>query len=166
MLTASGSRSRHRRISHSYSIDPQTGLETLFVRFWIEARDPHSTEEESWMDWAKRWIGPAIFEDSHNPGAYQPRLDSEVKEEEKRVLEKARKVREDEERRKSWGGWISSGVSNATSNAFGGLFGGSKGFRGSRGEGEEAPGLFKRQRKPKLGEHATGEVVAELEKVR
>ncbi|GAA5872485.1 hypothetical protein JCM8547_006928 [Rhodosporidiobolus lusitaniae] len=167
--TASGTRARHRRISHSYSVDPHTGAETLFVRFWIEARDPSSTggENESWMDWGKRWIGPAIWEDSHNPGAYQPVLEGEKKrEEEERAVAEAKR-REDERRRNaSWFGRLGAGLSGAASAAVGGVWGGKGGYRGTRGEGEEVPGLFRRQRKPKLGEHATGEVVAELEKDR
>ncbi|GAA5835474.1 hypothetical protein JCM11251_005245 [Rhodosporidiobolus azoricus] len=170
--SASGTRARHRRISHSYSVDPTSGTETLFVRFWVEARDPHAEDEgglQSWMDWAKRWIGPAIWEDSNNPGSYQPHLDSERREREDRALEEARRAEEERKRRKTWGGWLASGVESLWTGAVGGAFGGKSGFRGTRADGEEGAsggGLFRRQRKPRLGEFTTGEVVAELEKDR
>ncbi|GAA6003368.1 hypothetical protein JCM10207_000299 [Rhodosporidiobolus poonsookiae] len=160
--TASGSRARHRRISHTYSADPATGAETLFVRFWIEARDPADAHAgESWMDWAKRWVGPAIWEDSHNPGAWQPRVSAEQEaEEERKRVEKERK--DAAERRKTWGGWLSAGLGSA----LGGLTGGKGGLSGRRTDGEDQGGFFRRQRKPRLGEFSTGEVVAELQKDR
>ncbi|BGP18862.1 hypothetical protein JCM10213_003517 [Rhodosporidiobolus nylandii] len=164
--SSTGGRGRHRPIQHAYSADPTTGAETLFVRFWVEARSADDAEEESWMDWAKRWIGPAIWEDSHNPGAYQPVLSSEEKEAREKVEREQREREEREKRRKTWGGWIADTVSTNLSAAVGGIVGGAGGFRGQRGEEESGASLFRRQRKPKAGEFTTGEVVAELEKDR
>ncbi|CEQ39205.1 SPOSA6832_00731 [Sporobolomyces salmonicolor] len=152
---------RARRISHSHSIDPQTGTETLFVRFWVEGVDPSQPVEETWLDWAKKWIGPAVWEDSHRPGAYQPKMSSEEREAEEKSEKQRIKRAEDERKRSSWGGWILSGLGGA----FGGMVGGLRGAKGGE-EGASTPGggLFGRARKPKLGEHTTGEVVAELQK--
>ncbi|BGP29657.1 hypothetical protein JCM10296v2_001396 [Rhodotorula toruloides] len=167
--SSSGSRvRRNRRISHSMSKDPSTGLETLFVRFYVEGTDPLAAEaaaNESWLDWAKRWIGPAVWEDSHRPGTYRPKLSSGLTEEEEEArIEAERRKKLDEERRKSWGGWLSSSVGSAVGSVFGGV----KGLRGGAGAEDGAAssgrGFFSRQKKPRLGEYTTGEVVAELKK--
>ncbi|GAA6033420.1 hypothetical protein JCM8097_006742 [Rhodosporidiobolus ruineniae] len=167
--TSTGTRARSRRISHSYSVDPSTGVETLFVRFWVEGADPslpNGGREETWMDWGKKWVGPLIWEDSHHPGQYQPSLDADKEAALQAAAEKARAAEEDARRRKSWAGWLGASLSGAASAAVGGVWGGKAGLRGQRGEGEESPGLFRRQRKPRAGEFTTGEVVAELEKDR
>lgn len=161
---------RNRRISSSLSVDPRTGAETLFVRFYVEGTDPLAAEAqagETWLDWAKRWIGPAVWEDSHRPGGYAPRLSNGLtEEEEEQRLERERRRAVDDERRKSWTGWASSKVGGVVGSMFGGL-GGLRTGTGADGEaGASGPGLFRRARKPRLGEYTTGEVVAELQKVR
>ncbi|GEM09086.1 mitochondrial inner membrane translocase complex, subunit Tim21 [Rhodotorula toruloides] len=160
---------RNRRISHSLSKDPSTGVETLFVRFYVEGTDPLAAEaaaNESWLDWAKRWIGPAVWEDSHHPGTYRPKLSSGLTEEEEEArIEEERREKLDEERRKTWGGWLSSSVGSAVGSVFGGLNGlrgGAVAEEGAASSGRR--GFFSRQKKPRLGEYTTGEVVAELRK--
>ncbi|GAA5977096.1 hypothetical protein JCM11641_001299 [Rhodosporidiobolus odoratus] len=162
--SSSSSRTRQRHIQHSYSQDPQTGTETLFVRFYLDARSPLDQHAgESWMDWAKRWVGPLIWEDSSNPGAYQPVLSGEEKERREKVEREEREREEKEKRKKTWSGWLGANLS--LSAALGGFLGGEKGFRGAKGD-EGSGSLFRRQRKPAPGEFTTGEVVAELEKDR
>ncbi|GAA6055434.1 hypothetical protein JCM3770_006992 [Rhodotorula araucariae] len=167
--SASSSRMRrNRRISSSLSVDPRTGVETLFVRFYVEGTDPLAAEAqagETWLDWAKRWIGPAVWEDSHHPGGYAPRLSSGLTEEEEeaRIESERRKARE-EEQKKTWSGWAVSKVGGAV----GSMFGGVRGLRGSQAAdgdtGASGPSFFRRAKKPRLGEYTTGEVVAELQK--
>ncbi|GAA5911214.1 hypothetical protein JCM8208_005763 [Rhodotorula glutinis] len=159
---------RNRRISSSLSVDPRTGAETLFVRFYVEGTDPLAAEAqagETWLDWAKRWIGPAVWEDSHRPGGYAPRLSNGLtEEEEEQRLERERRRAVDTERSKSWTGWASTKVGGVVGSMFGGL-GGLRNGPGADGEaGASGPGLFRRARKPRLGEYTTGEVVAELQK--
>ncbi|GAA5914100.1 uncharacterized protein JCM6883_005880 [Sporobolomyces salmoneus] len=145
---------RNRRIQHSLTTSPQTGLETLFIRFTVEGRDPEREKrerEESWIEWGKRWIGPIVWEDSKHPEKYQASLTASEREaEEKREFEK----REKEEGKGFWRNAF-GGITNAFS-----LGGGSAASATTEGGG----GLFKRLRKPKLGEYSTGEVVAELQK--
>ncbi|GAA6019743.1 hypothetical protein JCM11491_005236 [Sporobolomyces phaffii] len=164
---------RNRRISHSLTHDPHSGLETLFIRFTVEGRpDPNAptsagvdgaAADESWLDWCKRWIGPLVWEDSHRPGNYHPSLSTDA-EERARALERADAARREEDRRtKSWTGWAAGFVGNA----FGGITRGVASGGAATREGADAPGgggLFKRLRKPKLGEYSSGEVVAELQK--
>ena len=152
---------RNRRISHSLTTDSTTGLETLFIRFYVEGQDPsREGEEESWLDWAKINIGPLIWQDSHHPTNYNPKLSADTRREEEEELELRRKQSEEEEKRRtSWKSWLGGFV--------GGAFGGvTRGVREAEGSSSSGGGLFKRARKPKLGEHYTGEVVAELQKVR
>ncbi|GAA6008225.1 uncharacterized protein JCM10292_004097 [Rhodotorula paludigena] len=169
--SASSSRMRrNRRIQHSLTVDPRTGLETLFVRFYVEGSDPLAHDAlhgaDTWLDWAKRWIGPAVWDDSSRPGAYQPRLSSGLTEhEEEARLEAERRRALDAQRAQSWGGWVAGGVGSAVKSMFGGV----RGLRGAQQPGDGDAGLagagfFRRQRKPRLGEYTTGEVVAELQK--
>jgi len=150
---------RNRRISHSLTTDPSTGLETLFIRFYVEGQDPNEEgKDESWLDWAKTWVGPLVWQDSHHPTNYNPKLSADLRREEEEQLEMKRKRLEDEEKRRtSWTSWLGGFVGGA----FGGVTRGVREAEGTSGGG----GLFKRARKPKLGEHYTGEVVAELQKV-
>lgn len=162
---------RNRRISSSLSVDPRTGLETLFVRFYVEGTDPLAAEaqaNETWLDWAKRWIGPAVWEDSHRPGGYAPRLSNGLTEEEEEArLERERRRAVEEERRKSWSGWAASKVGGVVGSMFGGVHGLRTGAGGVDGDaGAAGSGFFRRAKKPRLGEYTTGEVVAELQKVR
>ena len=61
---------------------------------------------------------------------------------------------------RGWTGWVVDGLTSV----FAGILPRRKGPNGEI-EGP-ANGMFKRARKPRLGEHSTGEVVAELKKVR
>lgn len=97
----------------------------------------------------KKWVGPAIWEDSTKPGSYVPRP-SIPKPEPVAVVQPDR----------GWTGWVVDGLTSV----FAGILPRRKGPNGEI-EGP-ANGMFKRARKPRLGEHSTGEVVAELKKVR
>lgn len=178
-------RRNHRRPSHTLTVDPTTGLETLYVRFAITASDPLSSDSasapggeggnliaRSW-DWAKTWIGPLVWDDSHHPGAYDPKLSNGLTASERELqLERERKHREQVERsereRASWTGWAVNGLGNFVGNVVGSSLGGLRNLSGAKtaagnGSGE---GYFRRPRKPAYGEYTTAEVVAELQKVR
>ena len=150
---------RQRRIQHSLTKDPQTGQETLFIRFIVQGKDPNSAkeeEEESWLDWSKKWIGPLVWQDSKHPENYNPILSKDLE------RERLRHEEEEEARRKkslasSWSNYLTSTISSA----FGGLLPKTITSSSSTNEGSR---LFKRLKKPKLGEFTTGEVVAELVK--
>lgn len=150
---------RNRRISHSLTRDPSTGAETLFIRFVVEGRDPNREaleSDESWLDWAKKWIGPLVWQDSHHPDNYHPTLSIDERERERALA--LERERAEEAKKSSWSGFLA--------NAFGGLTRGIMGSSSSsNGSTEGGGGLFKRLSKPKLGEYSTGEVVAELQKV-
>ncbi|GAA5942435.1 Tim21p [Sporobolomyces koalae] len=146
---------RNRRIAHSITHDPQTGLETLFIRFTLSARDPAAeleAQEESWLDWSKKWIGPLVWQDSHHPEQYQPHLSTDPKPVEPEIGTKSQR----DSRSQGWTGWFGGFVGAAFGMTSG------KGFISDSSNGES--GLFKRLRKPKLGEFSQGEVVAELQK--
>ncbi|POY76114.1 hypothetical protein BMF94_0837 [Rhodotorula taiwanensis] len=183
---------RNRRPSHSLTVDPQTGLETLFVRFALTATDPSAAssgpssplELEWWtsfswdgtVDWVKKWVGPLVWDDSAHPGRYDPRLSSGLTEaeEEARAERERHALAEAERRRKrgeSWTGWIGNGVSRAVGGLIDGATGGLSGLRksaagaGAAGGAEGSPAsYFRRPRKPAYGEYTTAEVIAELQK--
>lgn len=158
---------RNRRISSSLSVDPNDGTETLLVRFWIESTplptDPSLEPEIPWFDTIKSYIGPVIWEDSTKPGSYTPRPSASVlaaiEVEKEREAEVAKEGQ-------TWGGWVREGVYSV----FGGIIPRpqSSSKNGTK-DGEKKTGaasLFTRKsRRPRRGEHTSGEVVAELKKV-
>lgn len=183
-------RRNHRRPSHTLTVDPATGLETLYVRFAITASDPLAASSSSsdstpgqgnlvarsW-DWAKTWIGPLVWDDSHHPGAYDPKLSDGLTASERaqqQQLERERQQRElverSERERASWTGWAANGLGNLVGSVVGSSLAGLKNLSGTKsvaapgsGGGE---GYFRRPRKPTYGEYTSAEVVAELQKVR
>lgn len=147
---------RQRRISHQLSQDSD-GNEIMLVRFWVEGQVPHDSNAEQdvyWWDTVKAWIGPLIWEDSTKPGSYQPlptRPSPPVS---------APPVPTPPPQPQSWGNWVASGLGSV----FGGLV--PKLATGQDGHPTTGGvGMFKRARKPSLGEYSTGEVTAELKKV-
>ena len=140
---------RNRRISHSLTTDAD-GTERMLVRFWVEGQVPDNGEDKYWWDTVKEWGGPLIWEDSTKPGSYVPQP----------THPKPAPSPPPPPPPQTWGGWVSSGLSSV----FGGLV-----PRTTVGEnGQPTTGsasLFKRARKPQLGEFSTGEAVAELKKV-
>lgn len=139
---------RNRRVSSSLSPDGQA----LLVRFWVEGVEPESSEPETWLGWAKRWIGPAIYEDSHNPGNYHPSPSPPAGGHlEASPVPAVHK--------QGWGEWVGGAVSGFVGSAVGGLV--PKGLGGAK-EGSRVMGMI--PRKPRLGEYSTGEVTAELKK--
>ncbi|GAA6060608.1 hypothetical protein JCM10212_004587 [Sporobolomyces blumeae] len=171
---------RNRRIAHSHSTDPTTGLETLFIRFYVQAaEDPvekrrrldagQGTTWENALDWLKTWVGPLVWQDSHHPDNYHPHLSSDERarqfdEEERRRIERERLERSNE----TWAGWAWNGVTGSIGSAFGGITKGMREPAHHQADGDASVrrggGLFKRARKPRLGEFTDGEVVAELQK--
>ncbi|BGP53571.1 hypothetical protein JCM8202_001460 [Rhodotorula sphaerocarpa] len=178
---------RNRRPSHTLTVDPSTGLETLYVRFAITASDPLQEEQrrrtaadpdapwtlDNMLDWAKRWIGPVIWDDSHHPGAYNPVLShgrTEAEEEARLERERERQVQLEKERRRGEtylgrvqnqvGKWVGSAVAGATA----GIGGFRKAAAPGGGSNEGAGSYFRRPRKPAYGEYISAEVVAELQK--
>lgn len=179
-------RRNHRRPSHTLTVDPTTGVETLYVRFAITASDPLASSSSdsapgeggnliarSW-DWAKTWIGPLVWDDSHHPGAYDPKLSNGLTASERELqLERERKHREQLERsereRASWTGWVANGLSNFVGSVVGSSLGGLRNLSGAKtaaAPGSGGEGYFRRPRKPAYGEYTSAEVVAELQKVR
>ncbi|GAA5886587.1 hypothetical protein JCM3774_003307 [Rhodotorula dairenensis] len=174
---------RNRRPSHTLTVDPSTGLETLFVRFAITAADPLASETDNnvggaagfvahYWDWAKRWIGPLVWDDSTRPGAYDPKLSNGLTASELELkLERERRAQLDAEKSAaaavSWSGWIANQVGSLVGSMFGGFGAGALTGRsatstpGGAGGGE---GYFRRPRKPAYGEYTSAEVVAELQK--
>lgn len=127
------------------------------------------------LDWAKRWIGPVIWDDSHHPGAYNPVLShgrTEAEEEARLERERERQVQLEKERRRGEtylgrvqnqvGKWVGSAVAGATA----GIGGFRKAAAPGGGSNEGAGSYFRRPRKPAYGEYISAEVVAELQKVR
>ncbi|GAA5963593.1 hypothetical protein JCM3765_004335 [Sporobolomyces pararoseus] len=158
--TSSDRLRRQRRIQHSITRDPQSGQETLFIRFIVEGKDPNAAkeeQEESWLDWSKKWIGPLVWQDSKHPENYNPTLSKHLEQEQERL----RKEKEQQERSSLTSSW-SNYLSSTLSSAFGGLLPKSSSTTINNSSNEGGSGLFKRLRKPKLGEFSTGEVVAEL----
>lgn len=140
---------RNRRISHSLTTDAD-GTERMLVRFWVEGQVPDNGEEKYWFDTVKEWIGPLIWEDSTRPGSYVPQP----------THLKPAPPPPSPPPPQTWGGWIGGGLSSV----FGGLVPRTKvGEDGQPTTGSAS--LFKRARKPHLGEFSTGEAVAELKKV-
>ena len=142
---------RNRRISSSLSTD-SSGRETMIVRFWVEGTPlPVEGEDVYWFDTVKQWIGPLVYEDSSNPGAYVPRP----------TFPKVEPSPPLPLPQQSWASWVGVGVLS--------LFGGLIPNLGSKKAGENTPvqsNMFKRASRPAPGEHFTGEAVAELKKVR
>lgn len=140
---------RNRRISSSLTVDAD-GSERMIVRFWVEGQVPDNGEEEYWWDTVKKWVGPLIWEDSERPGSYVPTP----------THPKPPPPPPPPEPAQTWGGWVAGGLSSV----FGGLVPRVKvGEDGKPTTGGAA--LFKRARKPALGEFSTGEAIAELKKV-
>lgn len=103
----------------------------------------------------KKWIGPLIWEDSTKPGSYVPRPSHPVVEP---------VVVVEEVRKRSWSEWFGDGVYSVVGGIVPRL--GKKKEEGGKEEKKGTQSLFTRKnRRPKLGEHNTGEVVAELVKV-
>lgn len=141
---------RNRRISSSLTVDAD-GSERMIVRFWVEGQVPDNGEEKYWFDTVKEWVGPLIWEDSTKPGSYVPTP----------THPKPSPPPPPPEPAQTWGGWVAGGLSSV----FGGLVPRVKvGENGQPTTGGAA--LFKRARKPALGEFSTAEAVAELKKVR
>lgn len=140
---------RNRRISSTHATDPSTGAELLYVKFWVEGTSPKSDQDETWFDTVKKWIGPVIWEDSSKPGSYVPRP----------TVPKVEPP-PPEPVRQSWSGW----AGGALASVFGGIIPRRKDAAG--GPSREGGSLFTKARKPTLGEYSSGEVFAELVKVR
>ncbi|GAA5990523.1 hypothetical protein JCM10908_003112 [Rhodotorula pacifica] len=170
---------RNRRPSHTLTVDPSTGLETLFVRFAITASDPLSSSSShpnsdseaglvaQYWDWAKRWIGPLVWDDSAHPGAYDPKLsDGLTASEREAQVERERRAQMEVERRKnSWSAWAGSKLSGVVGSMVGGISGGLRGASSTASSAaSEGQGYFRRPRKPAYGEYTSAEVVAELQK--
>lgn len=138
---------RNRRISSTHATDPSTGAELLFVKFWVEGLAPVNDTDTNWWDTVKKWVGPLIWEDSSRPGSYVP-------------TPSVPKVEPPppEPVGRTWGGWAADGLASV----FGGIIPRRKDANGAAAR----ESLFARPRKPALGEYYTGEVFAELEKVR
>lgn len=181
-------RRNHRRPSHTLTVDPSTGVETLYVRFAITASDPLASSSassdleasegnnliaRSW-DWAKTWIGPLVWDDSHHPGAYDPKLSNGLTASQlESKLERERQLREQLERserqKASWTGWVANGLGNFVGTVVGSSLGGLRNLSGAattKAAGSSGEGYFRRPRKPAYGEYTSAEVVAELQKVR
>ncbi|KWU41005.1 hypothetical protein RHOSPDRAFT_37464 [Rhodotorula sp. JG-1b] len=182
-------RRNHRRPSHTLTVDPATGLETLYVRFAITASDPLASSSSSssdsspsaseggnliarsW-DWAKTWIGPLVWDDSHHPGAYDPKLSNGLTASERELqLERERKHRqlvlERERANASWTGWAANGLGNFVGSVVGSSLGGLRNLSGAKtaaAPGSGGEGYFRRPRKPAYGEYTSAELVAELQK--
>ena len=124
----------------------------MIVRFWVEGTPlPVEGEDVYWFDIVKQWIGPLIYEDSANPGAYVPRPTFPKVEPSPPLPPPVQ----------SWSSWVGGGVLS--------LFGGLIPSIGQKQPGENQPvqsTMFKRVMRPAPGEHFTGEAVAELKKVR
>lgn len=124
----------------------------MIVRFWVEGTPlPVEGEDVYWFDTVKKWIGPLIYEDSTNPGAYVP----------KPTFPKVEPLDPTPPPPQSWASWVGGGVLS--------LVGGLIPSYGQRKAGESKPvqsSMFKRVMRPAPGEHYTGEAVAELMKVR
>lgn len=141
---------RNRRISSSLSTDPD-GTERMLVRFWVEGQVPDNGEDNYWWDTVKEWVGPLIWEDSSKPGSYVPQP----------THPKPAPPPPAPEPAQTWGGWVAGGLGSV----FGGLVPKTKvGEDGQPTTGGAS--MFKRARKPTLGEFSTAEAVAELKKVR
>lgn len=149
---------RNRRISSTLTQDPKDGQDILVVRFWVEGASAKSKlpGEENWWDTVKGWVGPLIWEDSTKPGSYVPRPSGSSSQIE---VEKPPPV---PEVKRSWAGWVGDGLASVV----GGLIPrpGKNGTLTGDVPGGGAS-VFKRPRKPLLGEFETGEAVAELKKV-
>lgn len=171
---------RNRRPSHTLTVDPATGLETLFVRFAITAADPLADAAGTgsggpgdlvahYWDWAKRWIGPLVWDDSTRPGAYDPKLSNGLTASELEAkLERERREQLDRDRAAaSWSGWAADRLGAVVGSMLGGLgaLRGPPTHAASSGAGGDG-GYFRRPRKPAYGEYTSAEVVAELQKVR
>lgn len=179
-------RRNHRRPSHTLTVDPSTGVETLYVRFAITASDPLASSSassdleasegnnliaRSW-DWAKTWIGPLVWDDSHHPGAYDPKLSNGLTASQlESKLERERQLREQLERserqKASWTGWVANGLGNFVGTVVGSSLGGLRNLSGAattKAAGSSGEGYFRRPRKPAYGEYTSAEVVAELQK--
>lgn len=123
----------------------------MTIRFWVEGKklaDPDA--DVHWFDKVKAWVGPAIWEDSTKPGSYVP-------------LPTVPKPQVDlpEPKARTWVGWVEQGFRSA----FGAIVPQLAVKDGKTVEIGGVTGLFGRLRKPRLGEHSTGEVVAILKKV-
>lgn len=147
---ASSSRMRrNRRISSSLTVDPIDGSETMIVRFWVEGTEKRDNDEDkTYWDHVKKWVGPLIWEDSTKPGSYVPRPSNP----------KPAPPPPPPEQPKTWGGWLVGSVASA----FGGIVPRAR----TDEHGHREASLFKKARRPALGEYSTAECVAELKKVR
>lgn len=142
---------RQRRISHQLTHD-QDGNEVMLVRFWVEAQEPKPADGQDayWWDTVKSYVGPLIWEDSNKPGSFTPQP----------THPKPAPPPPEPEPPQSWGAWAASELGSV----FGGLVPRlAKGPDGQATTGGAA--MFKRARKPSLGEFSTGEATAELKKV-
>ncbi|SGY69214.1 BQ5605_C004g02977 [Microbotryum silenes-dioicae] len=145
---------RNRRISHQLSTDPQTGQDLMRIRFWVQAHDP-IMDQEAWWPWIKRFVSVAIWQDSTRPEAFVTRDEKRAELEEMKNLQV-----EKENKPVGWGQWAVGGISSALK----GLVPRTSTALNTAQNGTSGAALFKRARKPDLGEWSTAEVVAELKK--
>ncbi|SCV72465.1 BQ2448_4002 [Microbotryum intermedium] len=147
---------RNRRISHQLSTDPATGQDLMRIQFWVQAHDPIA-DQKAWWPWIKRFVSVAIWQDSTQPTAFVTR------DEKRAELEEQKKLLEEKEKKPvGWGEWVVGGMSSALKGLVPRTSTASNSGRDSNGTSGAA--LFKRARKPDLGEWSTAEVVAELKK--
>ncbi|KAM0792922.1 hypothetical protein ACM66B_002681 [Microbotryomycetes sp. NB124-2] len=150
----SSNRLRRNRRPSSALTTADDGSEVMQVRFWVEGKAPASdTDDENkvWWDTVKEWVGPLVWEDSSKPGSYKPRPTHPPPNPPPSPPQAS-------EQDNSWSNWVRSGLGSV----FGGLVPNLK-ARDGQSTGSTAT-ILKRARKPALGEHTTGEVVAELKK--
>lgn len=134
---------RNRRPSSSLSPDGTV----LLVKFFVEGVDPTPIPEETWLGWTKRWIGPAIFDDSHHPGTYHP-SPSPSREQREAETRAAEVAAEAAKKSKGWGEWVGGAVNGLIASVAGGIL-----PRARPGDSGKSVSLFPRMRKPALGEY-------------
>lgn len=145
---------RHRGPTQAIERDPLTGREVMRVRFWVEGgEDPAKlqgrqrgwTDVQYWRELPRRLIGPLITSEPPPPPTPPPPTPEELA-----AREKAERK---EKQRSSWTGWLT------------GMFG-SLMPKTMAKKKEESDGGRWFERKPALGRYRSGEVTAELIRVR